>query len=200
MAAAELIQKLEEQIESITRYEETELIRRPEWGAITFEVATQDIDVARSIAGDLSTMPLSHLADQAAQEIAAQIPAVSNYLQQIDEFRLEGNATANRDNIASNLKSSVEALLTSANSWVAYLAYKRGDIEERVKQTETALAEAKAKLDEAESYAVEKREEVDKIVTLAREASTSAGVATFTHEFDEEAKRLAADSKKWLGQ
>ena len=199
MAAAELIQKLEEQIESITRYEETELIRRPEWGAITFEVATQDIDVARSIAGDLSTMPLSHLADQAAQEIAAQIPAVSSYLQQIDEFRLEGNATANRDNIASNLKSSVEALLTSANSWIAYLAYKRGDIEERVKQTETALAEAKAKLDEAESYAVEKREEVDKIVTLAREASASAGVATFTHEFDDEARRLAAGSKKWLG-
>ena len=199
MAAAELVQELEEQIKTITRYEATELVRRPEWGAITFEVAAQDIDVARSIAGDLSTMPLPHLADQAARDIAAQIPAVSTYLQQIDEFELEGNATANRDSIASNLKSAVEALLTSASPWIAFLAYKRGDIEDSVKQTEVALAEAKAKLDEAESYAVGKREEVDKIVTLTREASASAGVATFTHEFDEEAKRLAVGSKTWLG-
>ena len=198
MAATELVQQLEEQIESITRYEDTELIRRPEWGAITFEVAAQDINVARPIAGDLSTMPLSDLADRAAQNIAAQIRNVSAYLQQIDKFKLEGNAAANRDGIASNLKGAVETLLTSASPWVAYPAYKRGDIEESVKQTETALAEAKANLDEAESYATGKREEVDKIVTLTREASASAGVATFTQEFDQEAKNLEAGSNKWL--
>ena len=198
MAGAELVQELEEQIKTITRYQDTELVQRPKWGAITFEVATQDIDVARSIAGDLSTMPLSHLADQAARDIATQIPAVSTYIQQIDEFELEGNAAANRDSIASNLKSAVEALLTSASPWIAFLAYKRGDIEDRVKRTEEALTEAKAKLDEAESYAVGKREEVDKIVTLTREAAASAGVATFTHEFDEEARRLAKGSSKWL--
>ncbi len=198
MAAAELVEELEEQIKSITRYEDTELVRRPEWGAITFEVATQDIEVARSIAGDLSTMPLSHLADQAARDIAAQIPNVSAYLQQIDEFNLEGDATANRDRIASNLKGAVEGLLTSASQWIAYLAYKRGDIEESVKQIETVLAKAKEKLDEANTYASRTQEEVDNIVKLTREASASAGVATFTQEFDQEAERLAAASKKWL--
>ena len=199
MAAAELVEELEEQIKSITRYEDTELVRRPEWGAITFEVATQDIDVARSIAGDLSTMPLSHLADQAARDIAAKIPNVSAYLQQIDEFNLlEGDATANRDRIASDLKGAVEGLLTSASQWIAYLAYKRGDIEESVKQTETVLAKAKEMLDEANTYASRTQEEVDNIVMLTREASASAGVATFTQEFDQEAERLAAASKKWL--
>lgn len=199
MAAAELVQELEEQIKSITRYEGSELVRRPEWGAITFEVATQDIAVAQSTASDLSTMPLSHLADQAARDITAQIPNVATYLQQIDEFKLEGNATANRDSIASNLKSSVEALLTSASPWIAYLAYKRGDIVESVKQTEAALADARAKLDDARTYADDTREEVNEIVAQIREASASAGVATFTHEFDQEAKRLSASSKKWLG-
>ena len=199
MAAAELVEELEEQIKTITRYKETELVRRAEWGDITFEVAAQDIDIARSIAGDLSTMPLSHLADQAAQNIAAYIPNVAAYLQQIDEFKLQGNVEENRDSIAANLKAAVEGLLAAASQWIAYLAYKRGDLEESVKQTETALAEAKTKLDDANAYAATRRGEIDEIVALAREASASAGVATFTHEFDREAKRLAVGSKKWLG-
>ena len=199
MAAAELVEELEEQIKTITRYKETELVRRAEWGDITFEVAAQDIDIARSIAGDLSTMPLSHLADQAAQNITAYIPNVAAYLQQIDEFKLQGNVEENRDSIAANLKAAVEGLLAAASQWIAYLAYKRGDLEESVKQTETALAEAKTKLDDANAYAATRRGEIDEIVALAREASASAGVATFTHEFDQEAKRLAAGSKKWLG-
>lgn len=45
----------------------------------------------------------------------------------------------------------------------------------------------------------EKKEEVDKIVDAAREAAASAGVATFTHAFDEEAKKLTAESKWWFG-
>ena len=143
-------------------------------------------------------MPLSHLPDQAAQEIISHIPNVSTYLQQIDEFKLEGNASQNRDSIASNLKSAVEGLLTVASQWISYLAYKRGDLAENIKQTEAALAAAKAQLDEANTYAVRKHEEVDKIVALTREASASDGVATFTHEFDQEAERLADGSKKWL--
>ena len=199
MASAELVEQIGEQIKKVTRYKDVELVRRPEWGTeLTFEIAAQDIGVARSVAADLSTMPLSHLTDQAVRDIAPHIHNVSTCLKQIDEFKMQGNVEQNRDSIASSLKSRVEALLTSVSPWIAYLAYKRGDIEDSVKQTETALAEAKAKLDAAESYAVEKREEIDKIVTLTREASASAGVATFTHEFDEEAKRLASGSNKWL--
>lgn len=199
MASVELVQELEEQIKTITQYKDAELVRRPEWGTtITFEVAAQDIEVARSIAGDLSTMPLAHLADQAAEGIKAHLPRVSKYLRQIDEFQLQGNVQDNRDNIASNLKREVEALLTAASPWIGYLAYKRGDLEENVKQAETALAQAKTTLDESNAYAAGKREEVDKIVALAREASASAGVATFTHEFDQEADRLAKGSKRWL--
>ena len=199
MAAAELVQELKEQIKTITRYKGAELVRRPEWGTeITFEIAAQDIELARSIAADLSTMPLSHLTDQAARDITAHIPNVSTYLQQIDKFKLQGNVEQNRDNIASNLRGAVEDLLTIANHWIAYLAYKRGDLEESVKQTEAALAEAKAKLDDAKTYAAETHKEVDEIVALTREASASAGVATFTHEFDQEAKRLAGGSTKWL--
>lgn len=198
MASAELVQQLEEQLETINRYRDAELIKRPDWGTITFETAAQDTELARSIAGDLSAMPLAQLTDQAAQEIILHIPEVSNYLQQIDEFKLEGDATQNRDNIAADLSGAVAELHTIASQCIPYLAYKRGDFSANIEQIETAVTDAKHRLDEAETYAATKREEIDKIVNLAREASASAGVATFTSEFNSEAKALASNSRMWL--
>ena len=200
MASAELVQQLEKQLETINQYKDAELIsRRENWGTITFETAAQDIDLARSIAGDLSAMPLALLTDQAAQEIESHIPDVSNHLQQIDEFKLEGDATQNRNNIAARLHNAVAGLHAVASQWIPYLAYKRGDFSANIEKIETAVTDAEHRLDEAEAYAATKREEIDKIVNLAREASASVGVATFTSEFDSEAEALADNSLWWLG-
>lgn len=198
MAAAQLVQQLKEQLDTVNRYRNTDLIRRPDWGTITFDIAAQDIETARSIATDLSSMPLNHLTNQAVHDIMGHVPNVSSCLQLIDEFRLEGVPARNRDNIASRLKSAVEQLHTVASQWIPYLAYKRGDLNENVEQTEAALAAAKARLDEANAHAARSQEEINKIVELTREASASIGVATFTHEFDTEADRLANRSAKWL--
>ncbi len=199
MASEAIVLQLKEQLEKINRYQDAELIRRSDWGTITFKIASQDIELALSIASDLSAMPLMYLTDQAAQDIMAQIPHVSTHLQLIDEFKLEGDASKNRNNIAAHLKNAVAALHTAASQWIPYLAYKRGDFSANIKQIETAVTDARHRLDKAETYAAAKREEVDKIVHLTREASASAGVATFTSEFDREATALAGSSRWWLG-
>lgn len=198
MASAELVQQLEEQLETINRYQDVKLVKRPDWGTITFETSAQDIELARSIAGDLSVMPLIQLTDQAAEEMLSRVPNVSAYLQQIDEFTLEGNAEQNRDNIAANLSGAVAKLHAVAFQWIPYLAYKRGDFSANIEQIETAVTDAKHRLDDAEAYAATKQGEIDKIVTLAREAAASVGVAAFTGEFNKEAKALASSSRWWL--
>ncbi len=59
MASQDVIQHLEEQLETINQYKDVELIsRRDNWGSITFELAAQDIELALSIAADLSSMSL----------------------------------------------------------------------------------------------------------------------------------------------
>lgn len=199
MASAELVQQLEEQLETINRYQDAELVKRPDWGTITFETAAQDIEQARSIASDLSVMPLIQLTDQAAEEILSRIPNVSAYLQQIDEFKLEGNAEQNRDSIAAHLRNAVAELHAVAFQWIPYLAYKRGDFSANIEQIETAITDAKHRLDDAKAYTATKQEEIDKIANLAREAAASAGVGTFTEEFDSEATELASSSRWWLG-
>lgn len=198
MASADLVKQLEEQLATITKYEGTELKRRQEWGTITFDSAAQDIDTALSIALDLSAMPLVHLTDQAAQDITNAIPNVATYLERIDNFELQGNAQSNRDNIATHLKSTVAQFHTVTSQWIPYLAYRRGDSSENIKRFEETVENARAQYDQAVDFASTKQDEVNKIVEAAREASASAGVATFTHEFDEEAKRLAVASIGWL--
>lgn len=200
MASAELAQQLEEQLATVTRYEDSELIsRRDDWGAITFDSAAQDIKTALSIALDLSAMPLIHITDQAAQDIRDAIPNVATSLEQIDDFKLQGDAERNRDDIAANLKNAVAQLHTVASQWIPYLAYKRGDFSENIKKFEETIKTATSQLDEASGLAKKTQEEVNSIVEATREASARAGVATFTHEFDAEADRLAVGSRWWLG-
>lgn len=198
MAGAELVQELEEQIKIITQYKDIELVRRLNWEPTTFEIAAQDIEIAMSIAADLSTMPLSHLGDRAARNMILSISEVSTSIHQIDYFKPKDDATAERNKIAANLKRVVDELLTVAGPWIAYLAYERGNFDERVKQTKTMLSDSKFLLEETKAYVVQTHEEVDRIVAQVREASASVGVATFTHEFDQEARRLADSAKKWL--
>lgn len=200
MASEAVVQELQDRLKTINRYQDVELISRPtDWGAITFEMAQQHIDLARSIANDLSAMPLTYLTDQAAQEISEHIPNVATYLQQIDEFKLEGALSDNRNAIADNLKAVVESFHSVTSHWIPYLAYKHGDFSKNIRQIEATLAGAKTHLDEAGTYAKAKRDEVEKIVEATREASASAGAVAFTHEFDKEARTLAAGSRRWLG-
>ncbi len=198
MASQDIVQQLEEELETINQYKDVALIRRPNWGELTFERAEQDIELALSIAADLSSMPLSYLTNQAAQEITQYIPNVSTLLKQIHNFNLQGSASRKRNEIAANLQDAVASLHTAASVWIPYLAYKRGDSSENIRQIEEAVTNAKAQVNAVASYAEAKRTEVDEIVEAAREASASAGVATFTSEFDEEAKALAGNSKRWL--
>ena len=199
MASVDLVQHLKEQLGTITRYKGPELRSRQEWGTINFDSAAQDIETALSIALDLSAMPLAHLTDQAARDISNAIPDVATYLDQIDNFELQGDAQSNRDGIAANLETFVAQFHTVASQWIPYLAYKRGAFSENIKKFEETIASARAAYDHAVDFATAKQEEVNKIVEATREASASAGVATFTHEFDEEAKKLTVASRLWLG-
>lgn len=143
MASEAAVKQLQEQLDVVNRYIGVDLISRPAWGEITFEIAQQDIDLARSIAIDLTAMPLTYLTDRACEDITGHIPNVATHLQQIDDFKLEGTPAANRNAIAANLKDAVESLHSVTSHWIPYLAYKHGDISESTRQIGTALADAK---------------------------------------------------------
>lgn len=199
MISEETLTGLREQIQSITKYNSADLVKRDDWGKITFESVMQHISYAIEMTSVLAQMPLEKLTDHAVHELQSQMPVVATHFARIDDFSIEqGNASAVRNQISQELENAVEQMHKSYSRWIPYLAYQRGDIDENISKIEDAIQKAKTQLDDAKIFQEAKKDEVNRIVDAARQASASAGVATFTHAFDEEAKKLADESRKWF--
>lgn len=199
MISDDTLNKLTTAIESITTHGDVDLVKREDWGSITFDSVRNHITYAIKMTSLLRDMPLDSLTDHAARELQSHMPAVAALFDRIDSFGIEqGNASATRDQIAAEVKNAVEQMHAQYSRWIPYLAYQRGDISNNINQIEDAIHSANAQLDSAKTYQEEKREEVDRIVAAAREAAASAGVATFTSAFKEEAEQLASEAKKWF--
>ncbi len=198
MPTPEKINELKAELTKITQYTEENLIGRPDWGAINFEMARPDIELAISIATDLSGLPLQYLSDSAIGDIISQLPSVTQQLQNIDNFDLTGDAGARRDQISQELHDFAEQLNTFACSHIPYLAYRRGDMSSNIAALNSAVTQAEQQLDNARTTIETKTEEINAIISAARDAAASVGVATFTQEFDQEAADLKNRSLKWL--
>lgn len=199
MASKEQIKELKAALETINQYQDKKLISRPEWGAIDFEKAKEDVELVLSIAGDLTDLPLNYLTDSAIQNITAHIPPVVQHLEAIDTFSLTGDVAATRDSLASGLHGAAEQFNAHATPSIPYLAYKRGDVSANIAALNSAVEQAEKALEAAKTDIAKKSKEIDGIISAARDAAASVGVATFTQEFDDEATDLKERSENWLG-
>lgn len=201
MLSEDYYNNLKKQLHSITKHADTEFVSRPdEWGRINFEKARPDIDLALSIGRDLLELPVEFLTDNAAFQMISLIPNVAQLLDRIDEFSIEGRGDpgSNRDQLCAELHQATEQLQEIAGPAIPYLAFRRGDITENIARLESTLSDARKTYDDAEEWVVGKKAEVEGTARAAREAAASVGVATFTQEFDREAKDLNTRSVKWL--
>ena len=199
MLSENALTSLRSAIESITKYGDVDLVRRDEWGKITFDSVEQHIAYAINMTSLLAEMPLESLTDHAAGELKARMPEVAGQLDLIDNFAIDqGDPATTCAQISAQVKNSVEQMHVLYSRWIPYMAYQRGDISESIKKIEDTIQRASALLDEGKTYLEETKEEVDKIVNATRQAAAGAGVATFTHAFAEEAKELAGKAQKWF--
>ena len=199
MPTQERIGELRAGLREITKYKDKKLINRPEWGAIGFENAREDIEMVFSIAADLTDLPLQYLTENAIQNIISCLPQVTEQLKNIDIYDLTvGDAGSIRDKLSHNLKSAAEQLNAVASPHIPYLAYRRGDISSNIAALNSSVAQAEGLLDKAKTTIEGKVAEIDGIISAARNAAASVGVATFTQEFDDESVDLKTRSVWWL--
>lgn len=199
MISEDALANLRNAIKSITRYGDVDLVRRDEWGMITFDSVERHITYAITMTAFLAEMPLESLTDHAAGELQSRMPAVADQLARIDSFAIDqGDPSATRDQISTQVKNNVEQLHVLYSKWIPYLAYQRGDIDENIKKIEITNQKAISLLDDGKAYLEETKQEVNRIVGATRQAAASAGVATFTHAFDKEAEELKKESQKWF--
>ena len=201
MLSKDLCNQLKEQLNTITKNASAELVSRPdEWGRINFENAQSDIDLALSIGRDLSELPVEFLTENVAMQVISLIPSVAQCLDAINEFSIEGGGDpgSNRDHLCGALHQATDQLQEIVGPSIPYLAFRRGDITENISRLEGTLSDARKTYEDAGKWVAGKKVEVEDTVRAAREAAASVGVATFTQEFDQEAKNLNERSVRWL--
>ncbi len=200
MADEQRVKTLRAEVEKNLAVFEKALIKRADWGTITFDKAEADLKRAKDVLTYLKDLPVEVLPDGVMNSAISQTTALTPVLSQIDAFTItSGEAPVpRRDALVSQLHNQVDALYNAVSVWIPFLAYQKGDIAENVGRLSKAVDEAKALLGSAHKSAEEKRKEIDDIVSAARTASASAGAAVFTDDFHKESSAQEKAAGNWL--
>lgn len=199
MAAQGAVTEANELIEAALAFVSKKMVTRPEWGSVTFDEASADFERIFGVVQPLKVLPLENLTDTAIAEISRQLVNTNGTLTSIDAFRIEqGNATEVRDGLVREVHARADELYASTAPWIPFLAYSRGDVEANIKALTKSVTDARDLVEKAKSDISGRTDEIDTIVTAAREASAAAGAAVFTKDFDKEAGELKTDARGWL--
>jgi archaellum component FlaC len=194
------VKTLNNEILKALEYREEELINKSEWGSITFKNAQTDLDQIFDILTTLSVLPIEQLPDSVLAAITKSVVPIAKSLESIQTYSIEQtNHTQIRDTLISQVNTQLDNLLKNAAQWIPFLAYQKGDISLNIEKLSKSVEDAKILYTDGKKDLNAKKEDVDKIVVAAREASASAGAAVFTADFLNEAKTLKEDvAKPWI--
>lgn len=200
MAEPTNVAELQKRVTALLAFDRAKLLKRSEWGTITFEKGELNFHRVFDIANSLRVLPVELLTDATVAQITEALNQVHQFVLQINLFSLEnsGNPTAVRDQYLNQLQASADVLFTHASPWIPFLAYQQGDVSKNISNLNASVAKANSMIGEAKKEIEEKRKEIDTIIIQAREASASAGAAVFTEDFSRQATNLEGQASKWL--
>ena len=221
MASNETVRELKEILAKAKTFREKKIIRREEWGSLNFDEIEEEVLGILDLCEDLETMDLKLVGSGNLQAAKATIESIVGTLTQMDEFTLAIGGKDTVDKICNRFLNETQQIRSYCISWMGYLAYRRGDIQGKVKEVESAIkqleekrsAQEEERKEERERWEHERREEMDKILIYgseinlqmkqileaARQAAADTGVGGFTEEFQQEAERAERESRWWLG-
>ena len=192
--------ELHEKLHQLLSYESANQIRRNEWELMRFTKARKEFEFVVFFADYLSNWQrLELVPNSVAESILFHISVFVELLERIDNLSLEsGDPDINRDNICSDLQDRVAKFFYEAINLLLYLAFRTGDITIDIENLKSEIKEAQTTQTSIFELFEDKKDELDQVISEARVAAASAGVATFTEEFNNEASNLQIQSKKWL--
>lgn len=220
MASNEAVRELKEILEKAKTFREKKIIRREEWGSLNFEEIEVEMFGILDLCEDLETMDLELIEPGNLRSAKNTIEAVVGTLTQMDQFTLDTGGKSVVDQICGRFPNETQQVRSNCISWMGYLAYRRGDVQGKVKEVESAIGkleeergrQEEERKEERERWERERTEEIDKIrkdgaakdqeleriLAAARQAAADIGVGGFTEEFQQEAERAERESRRWL--
>ncbi len=200
MPTQETIDRLGQAVNAVTLQNVDRLVSRPEWGPIDFQDCREAFEDGIALVRPLLDLPIRLLPENTARAIADAVNAFAEHLKTINEFRINagGDPNQRRGELAGAVRGLVERLYNTIAPHAAFLALQRGDIDKAVRDLATARHQADQLIGEGRAHLQTQLEEIASIMTQAREAAASVGIAHFSTDFDKEAGRLEKAARGWL--
>ena len=193
------LKQLKDQIERFGKFDKSNLIKRQIWGSISFESGSADFDRIYAVVNHLRLLPIELLTIDALNQIFVELQATNNVFDLINNFSIEsGSPTQQRDSYLSQIGERADRLYAQASPWIPFLAYQNGDVTKNIDALTASVKEADTIVGNAKHNIEIRENEMQVIITKAREASAAAGAAVFTKDYANEAKDLKDASWKWL--
>ena len=187
-------------IQQLLKFEDKNLVRRPEWGYITFESVESKIKQALDIARKLSELDLRYIPDIDADKIVRSCNKVGGLLAFINLFDVTeyDNPDETRDKHCKDMVSSVEELTRNTKHWITYLPFQRGDMESQLEKLREFESQSQDLLNKITSDAKTRQDQVEEILSSIREAAAEAGIGAFNTEFINEDESIRKRAIYWL--
>lgn len=201
MATEQQVNSLRAAAAAVRKIPIEQLVSNPNWGNLSFDSARAPLELSYSLAGHIEQLPVELLPGGTADSFKNAFDAVLAQISRMRDFDIasvSGTPSQHRDEIVANLKAASEALLVATQAWIPFLAYQKGDVQRNIQNLSSAVEQAGALIDGAKKTAADGKTEVDGIVSAARDAAASVGVAHFTVDFSDKATALASEATKWL--
>lgn len=199
MANIEYCKALELEVKRVLEYRTKSLVSRPEWGVFNFKNAEIDLERIYKLLAFLEVMPLEHLPDDIAVSMTRNLVQLRKHLEEINLFSIRSSdANKKNEDLVINVRRSIDTVYKDAAPWVAFLAYLKGDVTQNIERLSSAVTEANEMLEKAKADTQKKFEEIERIITTARETSAAAGAGVFTADFEEESKKQGERARPWL--
>lgn len=185
-------------LKQINAFDRGRLVSRTEWGAANFEEYKsffdnifQFVDVMNDL--DISLIPETEITNTI---ISAQTN-IHQLLSDIDGYNVQEHNHQEYCTKCRSLNTYIVVLTKFEATWAPFLLYKKGDIEQKLNDIDIVKVEANSILKSIKETANKNKEESKAILDAMREASASAGVATFNADFDEAAKERQPAINFW---
>jgi hypothetical protein len=199
MANQETVKALQTKVTALLAFDRQKLIKREEWGSITFDKADHDYKRIFDIADYLKLLPVDVLSDSTVSQISSSIEQCRALFDQIHKFTIEsGNPAGSRDSFVAQVQAHADQLFSTASPWIPFLAYQKGDVQKNISTLNSSVGKAATLIGEAKLEVEKKAKEIDEIIVKAREASSAAGAAVFTKDFNLQAHELERKAQRWI--
>lgn len=200
MASEEIVQSIRATITDCLKTPIEALVRHANWGTINFDKAKPDLERLFAIIRPLETLPLEIVPQDVAETINSYLINSKYTIEKIRSFSIEkGDSPASqRDSMCTDFTREVDQLFAILTPWVPYLAYAHGDVERNIAQLAASVNNAKSIVEAGTNDVEQKKKELDSIISAAREASASVGVAHYTADFSNEASEREKSARYWL--